>query len=639
MSDLAFRLELTRHPSAISARLTALVGERVLVVRPDGLQPPKLPPGVGEAMEAAAGSLERLSTGPGSSGEDFLLPSLGPRDLALLPPDWEIAGDGVPQPPPRMTMEAAIQGRSLLWSLASAGTASDYLAARHTELQGWIAKGGLALVRSKEISRKEDLERLRALCVTLPAAQPEGFVGTLRDYQRAGLAWLKFLHNAEKGGVLGDGMGVGKSAQTISLLCDLKTSAPRLKVLIAAPTSVVPNWAAEFRKFAPEISTHVWHGSKRRAYEKAMRSAEVIITSYALLRGDESLWGDLDLDYVILDEAQTIKNHKSSIAIAAKKIPARHRLALTGTPVENRLAELWSIFDFASPGLLDSLPSFTKQYAVPIGNGDKKAAAALRRVIHPFLLRRTKEDVVKELPSKVETDLLVEMGEVQQKIYNQVLADVRRDVMGEIDKHGVEKSQMHILAGMVRLRQAAADPRLVEQGRAVSASESGKLQALRQIIDECQEGGEKLLVFSQFTSLLKHVRKSLDQDDIGYEYLDGETKDRGDIVQRFQEPGGKPVFLLSLKAGGTGLNLTAASVCVLFDPWFNPAVEDQATARAHRMGQKKSVNVYRLIALGTIEEKILLQKGRKRELADAVLNADAGGVKSLTRQDIEDLLS
>jgi SNF2 family DNA or RNA helicase len=355
------------------------------------------------------------------------------------------------------------------------------------------------------------------------------------------------------------------------------------------------------------------------------------------LRRDIELLKKLNLDYAILDEAQAIKNPHSATAQAAKELKAERRLALTGTPIENRLSEIWSIFEFVAPGLLPPLPKFEERFGRPIDQGDSKQAARLRAVIHPFILRRTKTEVAKDLPPKIEVDKIIDLTPDQRAIYMQVLREVRAQVLGEVERVGVAKSQLHILAGLTKLRQAACDPRLLGLPREFSHDDSGKLSALRELIDEVESGGHKVLVFSQFVSMLKLMREALDEDKIRYEYLDGSTIDRLEHIERFQEDPTVPVFLISLKAGGSGLNLTAADTVIHFDPWWNPAVEDQASDRAHRIGQSKVVTVYRLVAAGTIEEKILQLKQKKKDLVASVLSEDAGGAKRLTREDLDDL--
>jgi superfamily II DNA or RNA helicase len=486
---------------------------------------------------------------------------------------------------------------------------------------------------------KQLFQKLASIDEIKPAKKPKGLKATLRPYQEQGLSWLTFVHEIGSGGVLADDMGLGKTIQTIALLLNIKAEKKTqpLRALIVAPTSVVSNWMREIERFAPTLTTALWHGAGRKDQVEELETANVVITSYALLRRDIDLLRKLRLDYAILDEAQNIKNPLSATAQAAKELAADRRLALTGTPIENRLSEIWSIFEFVSPGLLGPLPKFEEKYARPIDQGDSKAAARLRSIIHPFILRRTKIEVAKDLPPKLEVDKLVDMPSDQKAIYLQVLREVRATVMGEVERVGVAKSQLHILAGLTKLRQAACDPRLLGLPREFSHDDSGKLSAIRELIDEVESGGHKVLVFSQFVSMLKLIREALDEDKVRYEYLDGSTIDRAERVDRFQTDPTIPVFLISLKAGGSGLNLTAADTVIHFDPWWNPAVEDQASDRAHRIGQKRVVTVYRLVAAGTIEEKILQLKQKKKDLVNSVLSEDMGGAKNLSKDDLDDL--
>ena len=471
------------------------------------------------------------------------------------------------------------------------------------------------------------------------ARKPRGLKATLRPYQEQGLSWLRFIHDLGSGGVLADDMGLGKTIQTIALLLSIKAEkkAQPLRSLIVAPTSVVTNWVRELERFGPTLSVALWHGAGRKEQKSELTQVNVVITSYALLRRDIDLLKKLRLDYAILDEAQNIKNPLSATAQAAKELKAARRLALTGTPIENRLSEIWSIFEFVSPGLLGPLAKFEERFAKPIDQGDSKQAARLRATIHPFILRRTKMEVAKDLPPKIEVDKIVDLTPDQKAIYVQVLREVRAQVMGEVERVGVAKSQLHILAGLTKLRQAACDARLLGLPREFSHDDSGKLAALRELVDEVESGGHKVLVFSQFVSMLKLMAAALDEDKIRYEYLDGSTTDRQTRIERFQEDPTIVVFLISLKAGGSGLNLTAADTVIHFDPWWNPAVEDQASDRAHRIGQSKVVTVYRLIAGGTIEEKILELKQKKKDLVESVLSEDAGGAKRLTKDVLDDL--
>jgi len=470
--------------------------------------------------------------------------------------------------------------------------------------------------------------------------KPRTLKADLRPYQKEGFSWLVFLHELNSGGILADDMGLGKTVQAIALLLWAKSKHKRKLNLVIAPTSVVPNWEREITKFAPGLKTVVWQGPNRSQRAPELEKADVMITSYALLRRDEEMLQALDLRYVILDEAQHIKNPMSQTARSAKKLSSERRLALTGTPIENRLSELWSIFDFVSPGLLGQLKAFEERIARPIDRGDMETAQRLRATIKPFVMRRVKSDVAKDLPDKIEQEMIVPLAEEQAKLYKQILRQVRKSVLSEVEKQGVSKAQIQILAALTRLRQVACDPRLMKlPDTDFSADDSGKLGALREIIDEALDGGHRVLVFSQFVEMLSHIRAALDSDGVQYEYLDGSTKDRIERVDRFNEGAEIPVFLISLKAGGTGLNLTGADTVVHFDPWWNPAVEDQATDRAHRIGQTKNVNVYKLIAAGTVEEKILELSAKKRALVSNVLSTEGSPLKGLTKADVENLFS
>jgi len=492
--------------------------------------------------------------------------------------------------------------------------------------QSTISAGTKALFK-----RLEDIDEIKK------AKKPRSLKATLRPYQEQGLSWLRFLDELGSGGVLADDMGLGKTIQTIALLLSVKQDTKKLSALIVAPTSVVGNWLREIERFSPTLTTALWHGAGRREQEDELSTANVIITSYALLRRDIELLAKLDLDYAILDEAQNIKNPESATAQAARELNASRRLALTGTPIENRLSEIWSIFEFVSPGLLGPLRRFEEKFARPIDQGDSKTAARLRAVIHPFILRRTKMEVADDLPPKIESDKIIDLGSEQRALYTQVLREVRANVMGEVERSGIAKSHLHILAGLTKLRQAACDPRLLGLTRQYSNENSAKLMALRELVDEAQSGGHKVLIFSQFVSMLKLIKEALSEDKIKYEYLDGSTKDRSERIENFQTDPTVTAFLISLKAGGSGLNLTAADTVIHYDPWWNPAVEDQASDRAHRIGQNRVVTVYRLVAEGTIEEKIFQLKQKKRELVSAVLSEDEGGSKRLSKADLDEL--
>jgi superfamily II DNA or RNA helicase len=427
-------------------------------------------------------------------------------------------------------------------------------------------------------------------------------------------------------------------APVVTVVADPPKRAPL--TLVVAPTSVVTNWLREVTRFAPSLRAVAWTGPDREKRLHELDGADVVITSYALLRRDEEFLQRYEFAYAILDEAQNIKNPLSATARAAKRLRSQRRLALTGTPIENRLSEIWSIFDFLSPGMLGDLATFEERYARPIDRGDAEAIRRLRGVIRPLVLRRTKSEVAKDLPARIVVEREVDLPVPQRALYQQVLGQVRANVFGEIDRVGIGKSQIMILAGLTRLRQAACDPRLLKVPGDFKDEDAGKLDALREIIQEAIQSGHRTLVFSQFVEMLSLIRKALERDGVTYEYLDGSTKDRQDRVDHFNRNESVPVFLISLKAGGSGLNLTGADTVVHFDPWWNPAVEDQATDRAHRIGQTRVVTAYRLIARQTIEEKIMQLGAKKRELVSSVLGAEENvSMKGLTRADVEMLFS
>jgi superfamily II DNA or RNA helicase len=510
-------------------------------------------------------------------------------------------------------------------------------AGRVQELLEQVGKSAVSETTRELFAKLKNVDEIKG------TKKPRNLKASLRPYQEQGFHWLWFLHEIGAGGVLADDMGLGKTVQTLALLLAVKAADEKgnrdrpFKALIVAPTSVVTNWLREMDKFAPSLKHALWHGGDRKERKDELEDADVVVTSYALLRRDEELLAKLDLRYAILDEAQQIKNPLSATARAAKRLKADRRLALSGTPIENRLSEIWSIFDYVSPGLLGPLEKFEERYSRPIDAGDQKAAARLRATIHPFILRRTKAEVAKDLPEKIETEQYCELTGEQAALYGAVLKEVRAQVMGEVERQGLARSHIQILAGLTRLRQAACDPRLLNLPRQFDDEDSGKLVALRELVQTCVDGGHKVLVFSQFVSMLTIIRRAMEEDGVPYEYLDGSTKDRAERVEHFQRDTGPPVFLISLKAGGSGLNLTAADTVIHFDPWWNPAVEDQATDRTHRIGQTKVVTAYRLVAKGTIEEKILELGAKKRELVGAVLSEDSGGAKKLTKGDLEEL--
>jgi superfamily II DNA or RNA helicase len=464
------------------------------------------------------------------------------------------------------------------------------------------------------------LERLRPLLEEfsgIPRAElPDDLTASLRPYQQAGVDWLRFLRRAGLGGVLADDMGLGKTLQALCVV-DGRT-------LVVCPRSVVHNWADEIRKFRPGLSVNVFHGPGR-----SLTDARVTLTTYALLRMDIDTLEAERWDMVVLDEAQSIKNPDSQAARAAYRLRAEFRLSLSGTPVENRLDELWSQLHFTNPGLLGARRDFDTRYASPIGTGDAAAAERLRQKVRPFVLRRLKRDVLPDLPPRTDTVLQVELDERERDIYEAVRAATREDVVRQLRGGG---SVLAALEALLRLRQAACHPQLLPGHQ---AERSSKLERLLLALEDAAADGHKALVFSQWTSLLDLVEPHL--AGIPYVRLDGSTRDRAAVVDRFQDPDGPPVMLVSLKAGGTGLNLTAADHVFLLDPWWNPAVEDQAADRAHRIGQERPVMVYRLVTRDTVEEGILALQERKRALADAALG-DAAGATAITRDELLALL-
>jgi superfamily II DNA or RNA helicase len=515
----------------------------------------------------------------------------------------------------------------------------------------WLAKHGarvadLLAARDPEtkVVARASLFELASLCDALGAKKPEiadkltplldGFEGitrttlpsdlraTLRDYQALGVDWLAFLRQAGLGAVLADDMGLGKTLQTIASL----PGAPS-RSLIVCPTSVVYNWQAELSRFRPGMGVTIYHGPKRVLDS----NASVTITTYAILRLDASILGAERWDTIVLDEAQAIKNDTSQTARAAFTLEGDMRIALSGTPVENRLEELWSIMNFANPGLLGSRTSFSDRYASTIAAGDSEAAERLRAKIRPVVLRRLKRDVLKELPPRTDAVLHVELEESERVVYDAVRAAARKDVVEKLAEGG---NVLAALEALLRLRQAACHPSLVPGQRAESSS---KIERLVAALEQASSDGHKSLVFSQWTSFLDLIEPHLRELGIGFVRLDGQTTDRGAIVDAFQAEGGPPILLASLKAGGTGLNLTAADHVFLVDPWWNPAAEDQAADRAHRIGQERPVMVYRMVAKDTVEERILALQERKRAIADVALGS-AGSAASVTREELLALL-
>jgi superfamily II DNA or RNA helicase len=530
--------------------------------------------------------------------------------------------------------------------IAATGEANDDHI-RFTRAQAGLLDALLAAQEDVQIDAtfarmREELKTFAGIEALEP---PPGFVGELRGYQKEALGWFQFLQRFGLGGCLADDMGLGKTPMTLALLESRRALREQHKktpnippTLVVVPKSLVFNWQAEAAKFTPHLKV-LNHTGIERAKEtlEHFDDYDVILTTYGTLRNDAILFKDKRFDYVVLDEAQAIKNANTESSKAARLLQSDHKLALSGTPIENHLGELWSLFDFLNPGLLGASSVFGLSGA-SARNPEEETKKILSQALRPFILRRTKSQVAKDLPPKLEQTIYCEMEPAQTKLYNDMKEHYRHALLGRIDTQGINKSKMHILEALLRLRQAACHPGLLDPKKATKGS-SAKLDVLFSQLQELTAEGHKTLVFSQFTSLLAIVREQLDKAKIPYEYLDGKTRNRQERVERFQNDPNCKLFLISLKAGGVGLNLTAADYVFLLDPWWNPAVEAQAIDRTHRIGQTKQVFAYRLITRGTVEEKVLQLQDTKRDLADAIISANNSVIRGLKREDLELLLS
>ena len=467
---------------------------------------------------------------------------------------------------------------------------------------------------------------------------PESLQHIMRSYQEFGYKWLRTIEHYKFGGILADDMGLGKTLQVISVLLAAKQEDRLGEALIVTPASLVYNWKEEFAKFAPGLSTAIIAGSKDEREEqiKNAENADILITSYDLLKRDILYYADKTFTYQIIDEAQYIKTHTTAAAKSVKAVNSKIRFALTGTPIENRLSELWSIFDFLMPGFLYGYEKFRKEIETPIvKHNDKDAMNKLKRLAEPFILRRLKQDVLSDLPEKNEEIYYVHFDKKQQNLYDGQALHMKQLLEKQSDEM-FQKNKMAILAEITKIRQICCDPSLCFENY---DGESAKRQTCLELLKSAIDGGHKILVFSQFRSLLELLEKDLRNEGISYFKITGETKkeDRINLVNRFNRDE-TPIFLISLKAGGTGLNLTGADIVIHFDPWWNIAAQNQATDRAHRIGQTKTVSVYKLIVKDSIEEKILKMQEEKSALADEILSGNTGGLMNMSRAELLELL-
>jgi SNF2 family DNA or RNA helicase len=469
---------------------------------------------------------------------------------------------------------------------------------------------------------------------------PQHLQHILRPYQESGFHWLNYLNEVKWGGILADDMGLGKTVQALSFLHHLKQTNGKLKALVVCPTTLMYNWENEIKKFTPTLTNYIHHGGSRTREAINDPNVDVIITTYGTLRSDIKLFVEPDFDYIILDESQAIKNPSSKVTKAASLLKARSRLCLSGTPLQNNTFDIFAQMNFLNPGMLGTMEFFKQEFAVPIDKfGEQEQKEHLRKLLFPFILRRTKEQVAKDLPEKMEMILFCEMGDEQRKIYDAYRNDFRDKILGVVETQGINKSQLTILQGLMKLRQICDSPAIMKEQEKFP-NVSIKLDELVREITE-NISNHKALVFSQFLGMLALIRERLEEMGVKYEYFDGSTSapDREKAIQSFQNDDTCRVFLISLKAGGVGLNLTAADYVYIVDPWWNPAVEQQAIDRTHRIGQTKNIFAYRMICKDTVEDKILSLQEKKRALAADLITDDSGFVKNLTREDLEYLFS
>jgi non-specific serine/threonine protein kinase len=487
---------------------------------------------------------------------------------------------------------------------------------------------------------EEKYERLKGNHSIKEVPAPAHLKSILRPYQESGFQWLNYLREVQWGGILADDMGLGKTIQALSFIHHLKEEQGSLKALVVCPTTLMYNWQNEIKKFTPNLSFYIHHGGTRSRDSLANPDIDVIITTYGTLRSDIKQFVEVAFDYVILDESQAIKNPGSKVTRAAGLLKAKNRLCLSGTPLQNNTFDIFAQMNFLNPGMLGSVEFFKQEFSVPIDKfGEKEQKDHLRKLLYPFILRRTKEQVAKDLPEKQEMVLFCEMGDEQRKIYEAYRNDYRDKILGVVEDQGIQKSQLTILQGLMKLRQICDSPAIIKEEERFP-NVSVKLEELGREITE-NISNHKALVFSQFLGMLALIKEKMKELGVDYEYFDGSStvNEREKAIHRFQNDENCRVFLISLKAGGVGLNLTAADYVYIVDPWWNPAVEQQAIDRTHRIGQTKNIFAYRMICTDTVEDKILKLQERKRNLAKDLITDDEGFVKSLTKEDVEYLFS
>jgi superfamily II DNA or RNA helicase len=544
--------------------------------------------------------------------KEFLLPS---GEIAIIPESWF----------------------SQYGNLLHFSEGGDELKLRrhHLGLVNDLSDGEMA-----EVSMNRKLQKLTDFEETEDIPMPVNFAGSLRPYQKAGYNWFHFLKEYHFGGCLADDMGLGKTIQTLALLQkhkeDTEAANSKATSLVIMPTSLIYNWLNEAKKFAPQLRLMVHTGAFRYKSAEVFANYDVVITTYGISRIDIEMFKAYFFDYVILDESQNIKNPSSKSFQSVRQLKSRFKLILSGTPVENSVNDLWTQMSFINPGLLGAQQFFQNEFVTPIEKKkDEDKARKLQAIIKPFVLRRTKEQVATELPPKTENLFYCKMSEEQAEVYDKVKSEYRNELLRSIEDGTYAKTQIQVLQGLIKLRQIANHPSMID---AEYEGDSGKFENVVHTLANVLDGGHKVLIFSQFVKQLTIYRNHFDKEGIPYVYLDGSTQNRGDVVRQFQEDTSTRVFLISIKAGGVGLNLTEADYVFILDPWWNPAVEQQAIDRTHRIGQTKNVFIYKFITKDTVEEKILALQQRKLSVARALITTEDSFIKSLTADDIKEIL-